>query len=249
MPDTVFTGPVQYLLTCGVLAVAQAVYVLFGFGSGLIAVGLLALIHPDLKDVVVMLLLVNLPAELAVSWRARRDVAWRPVAVLAAGVAAGIPIGTRLLQTAETGAILAGLGWFLIAVGLLFVRLPGKLAHEPPRWLALPTGLVGGVLNGLFGAGGPPVIVWYHLTARDKGVFRGSLMTVFLLMGLVRAPVYAVGGLITGPRLASTAAVLPAVLAGAWLGQRLHLRLGEAAFRRLVAVLLAVLGLLLLVRR
>ena len=37
---------------------------LLGFVAGLVAVGALALLVPDIRDVVVLLLLVNLPAEL-----------------------------------------------------------------------------------------------------------------------------------------------------------------------------------------
>ncbi len=75
--ETVFDSAAQYAVACLVLAVAEAVYVLLGFGAGLIAVGTLALIMPELRDVVVMLLLVNLPAELFVVWKSRRIVAWR----------------------------------------------------------------------------------------------------------------------------------------------------------------------------
>ncbi len=249
MPDTIFSGPLQYALTCGVLVLAQIVYVLFGFGSGLVALGLLALLFPDIKDPVVLLLLVNLPAELLISWRARRHVRWRPIAMLGVGIALGIPVGAHLLNTADTRSAMTALGWFLIAVGLVFLRLPARRERDLPRWLAVPTGLAAGVLNGLFGAGGPPVIIWYHLTAPDKTAFRGSLMTLFLLMGLVRVPTYAVGGLVTPARLVSMAAVLPAVLLGAWIGDRIHISLSDRAFRRLVAVALAVLGALLLLRR
>lgn len=248
MPATIFTDPLQYALTCGVLVLAQLVYVLFGFGSGLVALGLLALIFPDLKDPVVLLLLVNLPTELTISWRARRQVRWRPIVLIGAGVAVGIVVGTRILQTADTRLAVTVLGWFLVVVGLVFLRLPARRGRDLPRWLAVPTGLIAGVLNGLFGAGGPPVIIWYHLTAPDKTAFRGSLMTLFFLMGLVRIPVYAVSGLVTVPRLVSMVTVIPAVVVGAWLGNRIHLQLSEPAFRKLVAVALAVLGAMLLIR-
>ncbi|MBE0564428.1 MAG: sulfite exporter TauE/SafE family protein [Krumholzibacteria bacterium] len=249
MPETIFSGPLQYALTCAVLVLAQIVYVLFGFGSGLVALGLLALLFPDIKDPVVVLLLVNLPAEVLLSWRARREVRWKPIAILGVGIAAGIPVGTRLLNTTDTALAMAALGWFLIAVGLVFLRLPARRDRDLPGWLAVPTGLASGVLNGLFGAGGPPVIIWYHLTAPNKTAFRGSLMTLFLLMGLIRVPVYALSGLVTPARLVSMLAVLPAVLLGAWIGDRIHIRLSDAAFRRLVAGALAVLGMLLLLKK
>jgi uncharacterized membrane protein YfcA len=227
-----------------VLVVAQVVYVLFGFGSGLIAVGTLALVFPEIKDVVVLLLLVNLPAELWVSWKSRHEIRWKPIAWLGVGIAVGIFLGTRVLSTTQPKVILTILGWFLIAVGLVFVKLPPGGRITPPTAAAPPTGL----LTGMFGTGGPPLIVWYHLTATDKSTFRTNLMTIFLLMTFVRVPTYAANGLVTGPRLWSSLVVMPAVLFGAWLGHRLHLQISERTFRRLVSVLLAGLGLVLLVR-
>ena len=249
MPTTIFPSLAVYVATCAVLVVAQVVYVLFGFGSGLIAVGTLALIYPELKDVVVLLLLINLPAELLVSWHSRHEVRWRPIIGLGLGIAVGIPLGAWLLGRFEPRIMLTVLGWFLVAVGIVFVRLPtgGRLAPHPAA--AVPTGLLSGVLNGLFGTGGPPVIVWYHLANVGKGAFRANLMTIFLLMTLVRVPSYVLNGLVTPPRLWSALLVMPAVLGGAWLGHRAHVKISERTFQRLVSLLLIVLGALLLIRR
>jgi hypothetical protein len=74
-------------------------------------------------------------------------------------------------------------------------------------------------------------------------------MTIFLLMTVVRVPSYIANGLVTAPRRWSALLVMPGVLLGAWLGHRLHLRISERTFRRLVSLLLAVLGLMLLIKR
>jgi uncharacterized membrane protein YfcA len=248
LSHTIFTDPVQFALTCLVMVISQVIYVLFGFGSGLTAVGTLALLFPEIKDVVVLLLLVNVPAEISVAWGTRRHLQWRPLLGIGAGVVVGIPLGTRLLSHGDPRIVLVGLGWFLIAVGLVFLRLPQGGRHQPPAWLGPPTGLVSGLLTGLFGTGGPPVIIWYHLSTADKTLFRGHLMTIFLLMTLVRVPAYAIDGLVTPVRLWSALAVLPAVLLGAWLGHRLHVRISDRLFRILVCVLLVLLGAMLLIR-
>ncbi|MBK7770035.1 MAG: sulfite exporter TauE/SafE family protein [bacterium] len=248
LPTTIFTDPMQFALTCVILVVAQVIYVLFGFGSRLTAVGSLALLFPEIKDVVVLLLLVNLPAEVLVAWSARHRLHWRPLLGISAGVVVGIPIGARLLSRGDPTVVLTVLGWFLIAVGLVFLRLPAGGRVQPPAWAGPPTGLVSGVLTGLFGTGGPPVIIWYHLSAADKTVFRGHLMTIFLLMTIVRVPSYMATGLVTAPRLWSSLAVLPAVLLGAWIGHRLHVRISDRLFQALVCVLLVLLGAMLLIR-
>lgn len=249
MPETIFASLPEYLATCTVLVLAQLVYVLMGFGSGLITVGLLALLLPEqIQDVVVLQLLVNLPAELLVVWKSRAEIRWRPILTLGVGIAVGIPLGAWILKTGDPVFVLKILGGFLIAVGLVFLRLPPMLRWTPPDAAAPPTGLVSGVLTGLFGTGGPPLIIWYRLTAHTKAAFRGNLMTIFLLMTVVRVPSYLTAGLITPPRLRSMAAVLPAVFLGAWLGHRMHIRISERTFQLLVSVLLAAIGAMLLVR-
>ena len=249
MPVTIFHSPFELAVTCVILVIAQLVYVLFGFGSGLIAVGSLALIFPEIQDVVVLLLLVNLPAELFVAWGSRREIRWRPIMGLGVGIVVGIPVGAWLLSNTDPGIILTILGWFLIAVGLVFIKLPPGGQVTPPAVAAPPTGLLSGVLTGLFGTGGPPIIIWYHLAASGKIAFRAHLMVIFLLMTAIRVPSYLANGLVTGPRLWSALVVMPAVLMGAWLGHRLHLQISERTFRRLVSLLLAVLGIMLLFKK
>jgi uncharacterized membrane protein YfcA len=93
------------------------------------------------------------------------------------------------------------------------------------------------------------LVLYYQLSGVGKAVFRGNLMAIFLLMTLFRVPSYAGMGLITAERMWSSLLVLPAVVVGAWLGNRIHLRIAEARFRRLVSIALVVLGVLLVVGR
>jgi hypothetical protein len=203
---------------------------------------------PDLQDVVVVLLLVNLPAEVLVVARSWRDVTWRRVGLIAAGVVVGVPLGTYVLKTGSPGVVLTTLGAFLVVVSAVLVRLPDGVRVAWPRWIGPPLGLGAGILTGLFGTGGPPLIIYYHLAGSSKSAFRGNLMAIFLLKTCLRVPAYAVGGLLTAPRLWSGLLLLPAALVGTWLGQRVHVELSEPTFRRLVSVLLGVIGLLLLIK-
>lgn len=248
MPELVFTTWWQYLAATAVLLVAQVVYVVFGFGSGLIAVGTLALVFPELRDVVVLLLLVNLPAEIGVTIGARRAIRWRELGGLFLGIVPGITIGAHVLKTGSPTLVLTLLGLFLLAVSLLFLRLPGAVRVRWPRWVALPTGLTAGVLTGLFGTGGPPLIIYHHLAGLTKHSFRGNLMALFTAMTLLRVVNYAAQDLLTATRLWSGLSLLPVALLGAHLGQRIHLEIPESVFRRLVSALLGLIGLLLLVR-
>ena len=246
---TIFETPLQLFASAAVLFLAQVVYVVFGFGAGLIAVGTLALIFSDMQDVVVLLLLVNLPAEISVLAGSWREITWRRTGLLLAGLLVGIPLGTYVLQAGSHTLVLTSLAAFLVAVGLGFLFLPEGTRVRWPAWTAPPVGMISGVLAGLFGAGGPPLIVYYHLTGLSKLAFRGTLMALFLAMTVIRVPSYLTGGLVTPERMWSGALLLPVAAAGAWMGHRIQIKIPEATFRRLVSGLLAVIGLLLLLRQ
>ena len=214
--ESIFTSLPQFLIACLILTVAEAVYVTLGFGAGLIAVGALALLLPELRDVVVLLLLVNLPGravggvDLAAGHRlARGPGALRRDRASASRSAPGCCDG------AEPEILLTALGVFLVVVGAVFLMMPAARRRDWPGWVAPPVGVLSGLLTGLFGTGGPPLVLYYQLGGAGKAAFRGHLMAIFLLMTTVRVPSYAVFGLITPTRLWSALMVLPAVLVGA----------------------------------
>jgi uncharacterized membrane protein YfcA len=160
----------------------------------------------------------------------------------------GVLVGSHLLSRTEPTFVLTLLAWFLISAGAAFLLVPHTASVQWPSWLGGPVGVISGLLAGLFGTGGPPLILYYQLAGVDKTRFRGHLMAIFMVVSFVRLPTYAILGLITLPRLVSAGAILPAALLGAWLGHRIHLGISEVRFRGLVSVALCVLGILLLAR-
>ncbi len=245
---SVFPTPWHFLIACLALFVAELVYVVLGFGAGLIAVGTLALVLPEVRDVVVIVLLVNLPAEVFVVWTSRREIRKKGVLLLMVGIVLGVPIGGWILNFGEPTVLLGLLGLVLIGVGGAFLVLPEGSKVTMPKAIGPVVGLASGLLTGLFGTGGPPLVLFYRLQGLRKAAFRGNLMVLFLMMGVIRFPSYLALGLITPARLTAGAAVLPAVLTGAFVGHLIHIDLSERTFRRAVSGALVVLGLVLLIR-
>ena len=246
--QTVFGGPWGFLAACGVVLLCDLVYVLLGFGAGMLAVGMLAAILPELHDVVVILLVLMLPVEAWVVARSRQRIRWRGVGSILVGVAVGVPLGSWALQAGDTAWLLRGLSWFLLLAGGTFLFLPERARVRWPAGTAPGVGLISGFLSGLFGTSGPPLAVYFHLGPWDKAAFRAHMMAVFLAMTAVRLPSYGMVGLLTAERLLSGVMLLPAALLGAVAGQLFHGRIPERSFRRAVALGLLFLGLVLLRR-
>ncbi len=257
-----------FALCALIMAAAQLIYATVGFGAGMFSVALLALVLPDLAPAVATLMVLTFVTEvwvLAHSWRQARG---RLLIGLLPTMALGLWLGTHVLATADVSGLKRGLGFVVAAAGAWFLfqhqragRAPTYPAADEPRpepaspvtarrrrgWSALPAGLVSGVLAGMFGTGGPPVIVFLRAYGLDKGAFRATILWYFLIMSLVRAVTYTREGLLTTAELYAALWLLPASLIGMGLGMVVHHRVSERQFSLAVAVLLVLLGVLLVV--
>jgi len=83
----------------------------------------------------------------------------------------------------------------------------------------------------------------------DKDALRATNAAMIMLSSLLRVVLFAAAGLLTQAGLLATAlALLPAMLAGAWLGSRLHASVPANAVVKAVYALLVISGLALLAR-
>jgi len=244
---------VPTFLLCGlVVLVAQLIYATVGFGSGMFSIALLALILPDLAGSVATLLLLTFVTEvwvLAHAWREARP--WLLLGLLPT-TALGMWIGTRMLVGGDVAVLKPTLGVVVAAAGVWFLLRDGRgVKGEGPsrarNWIAVPFGLGAGVLAGLYGTGGPPVIVLLKSYGLDKGAFRATLLWFFLLMSLMRGGAYLHEGLLSEAELLAALWLLPFSIAGTVLGMLAHGRLSERVFGRAVSLLLVLLGVLLFV--
>jgi uncharacterized membrane protein YfcA len=102
-----------------------------------------------------------------------------------------------------------------------------------------------GLLGGLFGTAGPPIVVFLENQATAKAVLRATLLAYFLAVDVLRMIPYAFSKLITIQVLEISAAMFPASLVGAYLGRKLQVRVSESVFRSVVGAVLLATGVLL----
>ncbi len=240
-----------------IMAVAQVIYTAVGFGAGMFAVTMMALVLPDLTDIVVVLLLPTLAVEMWVVARTWRQVKTNLLGWLVPGMAAGLWLGTRVLVTTDVSLLKRLLGLVVMAAGLYFMyeqrvrRGDQNLTQNDPHrrsntaWISLPAGLLSGILGAMFGTAGPPVIIFLRGYRLSKAAFRSTILIYFLLMSLIRAGTYSTAGLVTADRAFAAALLLPSSVAGIIIGTIIHDRISEQRFSQVISVLLVVLGTLL----
>lgn len=239
-------GQAQLLVGAVVLAVAYFVRGVAGFGSGLIAVPVLALILP-LHTVVPLVVLLDYIASASQGAANRQDIRWRELVPLIPFSLAGVLVALFVLTRSDGEMLLHGLGVFVIVFAIY--TLSGYTPkQEHSRGWAVIAGTSGGMIGTLFGTGGPFYVTYFKARGLDKAAFRATFATIFLLDGAGRLVGYVGSGLFTLHFLTLAAAALPIMAVFLYLGGHVHTKLTQQTFQRAISVLLVASGVMLLVR-
>ena len=225
--------------TAAILLAAYFIRGITGFGSGLIAVPLLALFLP-LKFVVPLILLLDFTASVVIGGLHFKRVNWGEIGILIPLGMVGVVLGTSLLIKLPPGPMLLALAGF---VCVFAVRSVFNIRGDRPiaRGWAVPSALTGGTVGALFGTGGPPYVIYLTHRIHDKSDLRATLSALFFTDGLTRIVSFLVAGLLLSIKVwIAYLAALPLMLGALYLGGRAHVGLSQPQMTRLVGVLLLV---------
>lgn len=209
-----------------------------GFGSGLIAVPLLAHFLP-LQFVVPFMLVLDVAAAVALLGGQKTSrVNWNELKPLIPFGVSGMLLGVGLLVNLPKTPLLLGLGAFVLVFG---VRNLFDIHGEKPisRFWAIPAGLSGGTVGALFGTGGPPYIVYLSHRLRDKGELRSTFSGLFMIEGSLRIAAFLATGLLLQEHMAAALLLaLPVMALGLYLGHHIHLGISQQRMMRTIGLLL-----------
>ena len=217
---------------------------LTGFGSALVSMAVLpGLIGIRTAAPLVALITVTIDGVLLARYRQALNLRaiWRLVAALVLGV----PLGILVLRRVEERFVLAILGAVIAGYALYALLSPRLPRLEHPAW-AYGFGFLAGVLGGAYNTSGPPVVIFGNCQRWPPSEFKGNLQGFFLVNDLLVIAGHALSQNLTPLVLRDYLIVLPALIVGLFIGGRLDRRLDPALFRKIVLVLLVVMGLRLL---
>ena len=159
----------------------------------------------------------------------------------------GVPMGTMLLSQIDPRMFKIGVGVFLISYATYALTRKVKMSLIcGGRVVDGAMGFGGGVLGGLAGLSGPPLIVWTDICDYTKE-YRRSILQTFNLSILTTALIsHAFSGLLTQEVGLATIAALPGTVCGAWLGSMVYKRLGNRGFQQVVMAFLLLSGVMLI---
>ena len=180
-------------------------------------------------------------------WALRHAVRWRGAAPFIIGGLMGVPAGTMLLTYIDPAYMRIGVGILLVVYSIYSLARPAiKLAHEGVA-AEVGVGFLNGLLAGLTGLVGIVVVIWCQLRNWPKDVQRAIFQPVLLATILTSTVSLSAAGAVTAETMKLYLLGLPCMLAGTWVGLRLYGKLNDAAFRKIILLLLLVSGLSLIV--
>lgn len=249
LPPDAVAGPAAFVAWVAVIVTAScSIAALAGFGGNLLALPPLAWVCGDLRPAVVLVLLIGTCQSLIMATANRRAVRWPALARLVGWSLAGLPLGWALSRSLPERPLMLLMG-LVILVGAVAGHLQTARAEAPSRFgIGARLLLVGaGVMHGAFGCGGPTVVLAARGALAEKDAFRATMFCFWVFLNAL-ALVGMTDGL-ASPGLPLLLVVsLPCMVLSSWIGQRLARRVAQRRFAELVAGMLALTGLVTMVR-
>lgn len=238
------------ILLVGLVVLAtHALEAVTGFGCTVLALPLVTALL-GLREGVMVLTILAWVLALYIVVSKRRNLDLRRFAVIVAFVLAGLPVGMYLFRTADAQPLKRVLAVFIVlaaAAQLLFL-LKGK-PWKPPRVIGYLILVAGGVVHGLFSSGGPLVVLYASAALPEKGAFRATLCLLWLTLNSIIIGSYLAAGSLTPKISLETAALLPFLVLGIFIGERLHERVQPRAFSAVVFSTLLATGVVMLLMK
>lgn len=231
---------IGYVIALGTVAVGALTQGALGFGFGMLAAPVLAIVDDDLVPGAVLVLGVTVAAIIA--WQERGALDWRGIRWALVGRVLGTVLGVLALSWLDAEDFAIVLGSFILVAVVLSVA---GWHVRPTRSTLVGAGTVSGVMGTLTSIGGPPMALVYQ---RERAAQIRSTLAGFFLFGASLAIVsltvsgqFGRGELVDGVRL------LPGLLLGVVASRKLGRYLDNGWTRPALLALCTVAAIVLIV--
>jgi len=226
-----------------------------GFGGTVVALPVLIILTPTLNihTLVPVLALGSIVGSAGIVALGYKDIVKAEYFRILSWAAIGLPVGFVTSAHAPEDVLRAILGTFIVivAVANVFKRQNAPNDQQETESLLVRiylhmTLIAGGIIHGIFATGGPLLVIYGARALRTKGLFRVTLVLVWLSLNIILATGWILNKQIPSAAWPLVAVTIPFIIVAIIVGNVCHHRLPEATFRKAVYFVLLVVGVLLL---
>ncbi len=226
--------------SAAIIVVLAAYFVkgLSGFGPALLMVPFLSILIDPPTAIIVTALMDFLAGGFLLP-SVRKELNLKFILQIFGALAIGAAAGTYLLGRIPVIILEKFIGTsILIFVLLIVFQKNSETIHTGPGW-RYPVGFLTGLLGGLLGISGPPLIIYMKMHYA-KSFFRTQLIGIFFLGTGWRFLLYQVNRIEMNLSLPLLGVFVGVMVIGLVLGSKVHLRVSEILFNRIVALLITI---------
>ena len=202
-----------------------------GFGFGIFIMTALPFLMPSYAEAVTLSGLLSLTSATVVMLQYVKYVNWKRFLPIVGAFVIFSTAATLMLDRIEGPAMRRILGSMLILLSLYFSFFKKRIQKHiraTPGWM-LGTGSVSGVMGGLFGMQGPPVVLYLIVSEPSKNHYMGMIQTYAVVTNITMLAVRVYNGYVTPAvghsYLYGLAGLAIGVLTGNWAFKRIPSKL------------------------
>ena len=236
----------NYLYIILLAAGASFVQRTIGFGFGIFIMTALPFLMPSYGEAVTLSGILSLTSATVVMFRYLRFVNWKRLWPIVAAFVIFSTTAICLLDKIEGRAMRIVLGIVLILISFYFSFFKKKIQKiiRPTKGWQLGTGSASGIMGGLFGMHGPPVVLYLTVSEPDKDHYMGMIQTYAVITNITMVIVRAYSGYVTPSVGTSYLYGLIGLAAGIISGNWAYRRIPNRLFTYLVYSYIGISGLI-----
>jgi uncharacterized membrane protein YfcA len=218
------------------------------FGYAMFLMALLPYLMP-VKTAVVLSAISSFFISGTVCWQFRKRIDFRAIMIPLFTALVFIPPGVYLLSISNDQIFRKILGIIIVTLSILFLSAgKRKIGIKPTLINQLICGATSGILAGMFGVGGPPLVFYFLAAIEDNIDYKASLEFAFIILGVGMLFSHGLLGNIA-PDLAVYIGLSGlATIGGTLLGLKLFQRLNRDRLKQFVTLMMLILGALLIIK-
>ena len=213
-----------------------------GFGMGIFAIAVLPYFVGSHTTVAAVTGLVAVFSSTEIAWELRKSIRWRMIPSILAGSMIFTAVSVWFAKGASFELLEKILGAVLILLAAVLTFSGKKLRIRQSVPAGFLAGSAGGILNGLFATGGPPVVMYLFGAIEDYTVYLATLQAYFAVNNYYAALVRFLNGIITKEVLFGLLFGGLGMLLGNHVGRLLLPHVPSKALRGMIYALMAVCG-------
>jgi hypothetical protein len=238
-------------MTEGILILVLALCASFvqrtiGFGFGIFIMTMLPLLMPSYGEATTLSGLLAMFTSAAVTIQMRRYITWKRLLPILGVFLVVSSIAIFMLPGINERNIMIVLGIVLILTSLYFILLSGRIHIRPTVGSQIGTGILSGLMGGFFAMQGPPAVLYFLSSEKDKEHYLAMISAYLLIGNLATTIVRATNGFLTRDVGVGVLWGIAGVAAGAFLGAKAFRRIPHRVFDYIVYAYIAFSGVVIL---